>query len=129
MSLRRNMRIVDTNVILRYILADDDALSSQAKQIIDGDPFDVPIEVLAEVVYVLQKVYSVPRNEIAELLQDFARDTEAVLFNENIVLKALDIYSETNMGFVDCILASCAEVAGAEIHTFDKQLASFIQKS
>jgi predicted nucleic-acid-binding protein len=51
------MRVVDANIILRYLLNDHDELSLQARQIIDEQEVEVPIEVLCEVVFVLLKLF------------------------------------------------------------------------
>jgi len=45
--------IIDANVILRYILNDNEAMSAEAKEIIDNKA-ETLVEVLAEVVYVLK---------------------------------------------------------------------------
>lgn len=60
--------IIDANIILRSILSDNEQLSKQAKSIIENNECFAPNEVIAEVVFVLQKVYEVPREEIADLL-------------------------------------------------------------
>ncbi|MDR1292900.1 MAG: PIN domain-containing protein [Clostridiales Family XIII bacterium] len=122
------MHIVDANIILRYILADDANLAKQAQNIIESGTFDVPTEVLAEVVFVLQKVYSVPRDEISKLLRGFASDTDAVFINEDAMLRALDFYAATNFDFVDCALVAYHDSAKAQIHTFDKKLVNFIAR-
>jgi len=62
------MQIVDANVILRYLLNDYTELFNSAVQIIENNDVFVPFEVAAEVVYVLEKVYHVPRPEISESL-------------------------------------------------------------
>jgi predicted nucleic-acid-binding protein len=122
------MRSVDAHIVLRYILADDADLATQAQGIIESGAFDVPTEVLAEIVFVLQKVYSVPRDEISELLRGFARDTDAVFANEDVMLRALNFYADSNFDFVDCTLAAYHDSSKAQIHTFDKKLANFITR-
>ena len=60
--------IIDANVILRCILNDNQQLAMQAKSLIENNDCFVPNEVVAEVVFVLQKVYNVPREEIKNLI-------------------------------------------------------------
>ena len=68
---QKNMKkLIDANIILRYLLEDHPQLSEEAKKIIEDGAFALP-EVLAEVVYVLKGVYKVGRREIAETLIDF----------------------------------------------------------
>lgn len=49
------MIIADANVYLRYLLNDVDELSSKARSIVDVEQLYLPIEVLCEIVYVLEK--------------------------------------------------------------------------
>ena len=55
-------KLIDANVILRYLLEDHPQLSPEAKKVIESGTYTLP-EVLAEVVYVLKGVYKVERKE------------------------------------------------------------------
>ena len=55
---------VDTNVVLRYLLRDNDKQSPIAKDIIEGGAFLIP-EVLMETSHVLRSFYNVDRMDIA----------------------------------------------------------------
>ncbi len=57
------MILIDANIILRYLLNDHPQLSQQAAQIIDNQSVSAPIEVICEVVYVLYKVYQIPKKK------------------------------------------------------------------
>ena len=52
------MVVLDANVILRYLLNDNEAMAREAESIIKTEVTMVPIEVIAEVVYVLKGVYA-----------------------------------------------------------------------
>mgnify|MGYP000213125240 CR=1 FL=1 len=60
------MVVLDANVILRYLLNDNEAMAREAESIIKTEVTMVPIEVIAEVVYVLKGVYSVDGNKIRD---------------------------------------------------------------
>lgn len=62
------MTIIDANVILRYLLNDHNELSSKATIMIETNEVLLPNEVIAEVVYVLQKVYLINNQEISHTL-------------------------------------------------------------
>ena len=53
------MVVLDANVILRYLLNDNEAMAKEAENVIKTEVTMVPIEVIAEVVYVLKGVHSV----------------------------------------------------------------------
>jgi len=55
------MVIFDTNMILRYLLNDDQEMANRAEQYLNAGDVHVTIEVIAELVYVLRGVYSLER--------------------------------------------------------------------
>ena len=97
-SMAKNL--IDANVILRYLLNDVEEMAAESARIIQKGAFTIP-EVLAEVVYVLMKVYHVERQEISETLTVFLDSVE--INRKDIMIQALKIFSETNLDFVDCI--------------------------
>jgi len=123
------MQIVDANIILRYLLSDNEELSALAEQIIDNNSIYLPIEVLCEVVYVLEKVYNVDKSEITTELTGFLNDIDVTVPSKETVLVGLRNYGTENLDFVDCILAGYSEVNRATIHSFDKKLNNLITKN
>jgi len=67
------MQLIDTNIILRYLLEDDIKFTSQAEEIIENNNITVLTEVICEVVYVMQKVYRIDRKEIVSTLIGFLK--------------------------------------------------------
>ncbi|MCD8020355.1 MAG: PIN domain-containing protein [Clostridiales bacterium] len=112
-------RLIDANVILRYLLRDDLQMAEEAKKIIDEGAFTLP-EVLAEVVYVLKGVYNVERMEIKDTLIEFL--DEVTIENRESMCEALSLYGETSLDFVDCILIARHRVLKEEITSFDQKL-------
>ncbi len=114
------MKLLDANMILRYLLNDNEEMASEAETIISEGSVQVTIEVMAEVVYVLKGVYYIERDKIKNSLLDFLSEVQS---NDMEVLKVgLKIYAEENLDFVDCILYAYNRVRGYEIKTFDKKL-------
>ena len=118
--------IIDANIILRSILSDNEQLSKQAKNIIENNECFAPNEVIAEVVFVLQKVYEVPREEIAALLSKSFNYFEVA--DEVLLREALFFYGKTKLDFVDCILAAYNSVKNEDVATFDKKLNNFMAR-
>jgi len=112
-------KLIDANVILRYLLGDHQQMSEDARQIIEDGSFTLP-EVLAEVVYVLTGVYKIERSEVGKTLIEFL--DEAEIQNQEAICEALSLFSETSFDFVDCILIARHKVLGDEIASFDKKL-------
>lgn len=57
LQLKRSMVYIDTNIIIRYLLKDNEVLFKLSEDVIEteSDLF-VPNEIIAEVVYVLTKI-------------------------------------------------------------------------
>jgi predicted nucleic-acid-binding protein len=114
------MKIIDANIILRYILNDSPVMSQSAKEIITMGEVFVPTEVLAEVVYVLMGVYSIPRTKISDILSEFIDEVKTT--DSTAIKEGLHTFSETTLDFVDCLLLAYHTVSGYEVLTFDKKL-------
>lgn len=69
MQWQKNMQLIDANVIIRCILNDCPEMTSKAIEVIDGGAYTKP-EIISEVVYVLQKVYSIQRSQIKSLINE-----------------------------------------------------------
>ena len=123
------MKKVDANIVLRYLLGDHAELSPKAKAIIDQNIVEVPIEVLCEVVFVLTGHYGADRSSVSTELQCFFEQTDCTIPHREAVLRGIACFGEQNLDFVDCLLASYAEVEGDEIFTFDNKLQKFITKN
>lgn len=112
-------KLIDANVILRYLLGDHPQMSQETKKIIESGAFTLP-EVLAEVVYVLKGVYKVDRVELATTLADFL--DEVSVESPETLCEALSLFSKTSLDFVDCILIARHRILGDEVMSFDKKL-------
>ncbi len=115
------MTVLDANYILRYLLNDNSQMYTEAKAVIEHEPCLVLGEVIAEVVYVLDGYYDIPRREIARTLEIFFRQ-EGLQMHESlsVVLQALVLYADTSLDYVDCYL--CALKRRYRVATFDKKL-------
>ena len=122
------MQIVDANVILRFLLGDNPALSKKAGEIIRGHEVFLPFEVLAEVVYVLEKVYQVQRPEIKRNIEALVNTPSIETTDYEAITKALDIYGKAKLDFVDSILCGYAIARNYHIHTFDKKLGKVVRQ-
>ena len=123
------MTIVDANIILRYVLDDQEELSTKAAQILENNQVTLPIAVACEVVFVLQKVYEVERDKIQEALKGLVEEELVFLEKPELLLKVLDCYRETRFDFVDCLLWAYSQVDSEIVFTFDKKLDKYIKKN
>lgn len=106
--------IPDTNTIVRYLVADDPTLHAKAREFFDkvknGGARAVILEsVIAECIYVLTKIYKVPRDRAAKSLIDLLHYKGIVNDDRPELISALTLFSEQRLDIVDCIL--CAKAA------------------
>ena len=114
------MIVLDTNYILRFLIKDNDEMYEIAKEAIKNNDCFIDNEVLAEVVFVLMKVYNTSKSDIKNTLVKFLSFENIILNSKPTILKALELFDEKNIDFVDAIL--CAKSKKYEVKTFDKKL-------
>ena len=117
--------LIDANVILRYITGLPPEQAEQARAVIAAGAFTT-MEVIAEVIYVLQKVYRLERAQISDFVMEIAEDV--IIADYDVLAFAMDYYRARNLDFVDCVLAARAFVREEDVFTFDKKLIRFIRE-
>ena len=127
------MEVVDTNVIIRYLMADIEELYLQAEKIfteaIKGQrKLFIPQSVIAEVIFVLSKVYKIPRKEIVSAIKFFLGIKSCKVQDNKIVEAALNIYEKTNLSFVDSFICAYAKLNKLKLITFDVKLKNKCKK-
>lgn len=116
---RRNMKLIDANVILRFLLNDNREQAEVAKLTIKDGAF-TRTEVMAEVVYVLTGVYGMSRDSVYECLVTILK---VVMIDDKEALReALEVYRDTTLDFVDCVLIGRNRILREDILSFDKKL-------
>ena len=122
-------RLVDTNLIVRYLVQDHEKHAKAAGKLFDAcDRGDVVIvvlpAVLAECVFVLESFYEHPRGDIASALGRLI-SSPGVEIDAAINLDALDRYRKTKVHFVDCLIAATAATENMPVASFDKDFRRF----
>lgn len=122
---------VDTNVLLRYFLHDDSVLGKRADRIIDAAKEGkitlwISQFVLAELVWVLESFYRLPKLEIVEKVKGIIATPGVVLAEEKRTVTAFMFYAEKSVDFDDALIAIEAREARVSfIASFDKDFSKF----
>lgn len=122
------MRGLDTNVLVRLLIADDPAQVQAVQTLLDGiedETFFVPVTVLLEVLWVLGAgQYKLPRASLISTLETLLGHARIELQHEEAVEVALDYYKTHNHpDIADCLhLAICTLEGHVPLVTFDKRL-------
>ena len=119
--------LIDTNIIVRFLIGDGGNLYHQAKEIMDSIEsgrlrVHLCESVLAEVVYVLLKVYTVSKKDIGNALGKILQIKSIQMDNKSVALNALYLFVNENVDFVDALLISYNKNTNAAILSFDKKI-------
>jgi predicted nucleic-acid-binding protein len=106
---------------------DEHALFARAKTFFDkikqGSEKAILLEsVLAECLYVLTKMYKVPRDEAASILIDLLQYKGIANTDKTELISALRLYMDRHIDIVDAIICAKAHESGHQMITFDKEL-------
>jgi len=123
----------DTNTIIRYLIKDDLTLYTRAKDFFDkvrsGIIKAVILEsVIAECIYVLTKIYKVPKEKAARSLIDILRYKGIANDDKRELIHALTLFSQQGVDIVDCVLCAKAASSDAHLFSFDEELNQMIKR-
>lgn len=122
------MIAVDTNVLVRLVVADDPQQAALARRLIEeaiaeGTTCYLSTPVLCELEWVLVSRYRVSRIEIAAVLKRLLDNTAFAFEDRNVLLQALAAYRQSRAGFADHLIGAKAQAFGATTtYTFDRAL-------
>jgi predicted nucleic-acid-binding protein len=125
--------LIDANVVLRYLLQDDDALFKKASTLLERikvgeEAAVIPESVLAECVYVLLKVYKIDRQIISEKLRGLFAYKGIVNPDKKDLVDSIILFGQTQLSIVDCIACSKSINNGLSLSTFDDDLRNIYNK-
>lgn len=128
-----SQQIIDTNVIIRYLINDDSKLFIQAKQFLDqvkSGKIKCRLEqaVFTEVAFVLSSYYGVPREKIADVLHNLLLYKGIIVNDHAVFLLSLEIYKNSKLHIVDSILAANTQVHNLKLMSFDAELSDLVKK-
>ena len=122
------MIALDTNVLIRFLVEDDEAQSRRATKLIEGavardEQLFISDIVMCETVWVLSSAYRFSRAEIVDALSQLLRARSVVFSSTDSIARALDAYRKESGDFADYLIREHARSAGAEtVATFDGAL-------
>jgi predicted nucleic-acid-binding protein len=119
------MRAVDTNVLVRLLVADDPRQTGRAESFLAaGGPVWISTVVLVESVWVLSAVYEWKKPQLLAMLDTATTSKDLRFQSVDTIRAALHLYRSSKADFPDCL---ALELARAEGHlpfaTFDKATA------
>jgi predicted nucleic-acid-binding protein len=123
------MRGVDTNVLLRLVLADDPNQVKIVRRLTQelvraNEPLFAASIVLCEFVWVLQRVYKLSRGEIADAIDKLLESNHVTVEHADETQEALGLYRTGPGDFADYLIGLVGRSAGCrDTVTFNRSLA------
>ena len=122
--------LLDTNVLLRFLLDDHLELSRATARLFQQAADEKCLLILAdlciaEAVWVLTSYYKIERQKVADSLAKLLLKAGVQCPSLEPVLDALARFKATNCDFFDCYLAGQAVSSGIAIASFDKDFRKF----
>ena len=117
---------VDTNILARVILDDDEKQSKISKKFLlehaqKGDLY-ISSYVVLELAWLL-KSKAFTKQKVIEILDKIIHLQGADIGNRHILIAALDLYAKHNVSFADCLITMDGKLTkSAETATFDRVL-------
>lgn len=120
------MPTLDTNVLVRYLVADDRSQYQTAKAFIEEtvreEALFIPLSVSVELEWVLRTLYDLDKSTILTTFNQLLETREIEFHEESSVEIALSIYADNNADFADCLhiaIAYCND--RSPLITFDRK--------
>ncbi len=122
--------ILDANVVLRFLLADDPSQSPQARGLfVLAEAGRVRLRLshvaVAELVWVLSSFYDFARQDIGVKLRGLLLHKGVEVDEQELLLNALDRFSRVNADFPDCYAAALASRSDLPIASYDRDFRKF----
>ena len=119
------MHGLDTNVLVRFLLKDDDRQAKRAKTEIDraqkmGEPLLVSLLTMLETEWVLRSRAGLAKAEIIRVLKQLLETRELKFDDEGALEWALLVYEEGKADFAECLMMTHSRGLGCSpMLTFD----------
>ena len=122
------MIALDTNVLVRLLVRDDEAQAARARRLVEGcleagDPCLVSNPVLCELEWVLESVYDASRADVASAVRVVLSTPPFRVEDAERTQRALQMYSKGKADLSDYLLGQVGQSRGVRTtYTFDRDL-------
>ncbi len=115
---------VDTNVLIRHLTGDPPESAARATRYLGtAGELLLPDLILAEVAYVLESFYEVPRTQVATTLRSVLAFPAIRVLDADLLQRVVEVYEVHRLDFADAYLVASAERTGiGVIASFDRSI-------
>lgn len=116
------MKLIDANLIIRYLTRDDPKKAHKVKKLLEDTNEELLLTdlTLAEIVWTLSSFYKFNKEEIIEKLQPLLI-MENINCNRELLLRTLFFYKNYKLSFIDAYLSAYSMEEDLEgIYSYDR---------
>lgn len=123
--MKKKKRLIDTNIIIRFLTQDTPVQAKKIENLLkkaEKEELEIPDFILTEIVWVLISFYKLKKKEVIEKLEGILA-FEKFKLERSVLKKAIEIYRDYNISFVDAYLSALAIKGNYQkLYSFDKRL-------
>lgn len=118
---------LDTNVLIRYLLRDDDVQAEQARVVIEnaiqsGEPVIISLLTMLESEWVLRSCASIEKKSVISTFRILLEARDVRIEHEETLEEALYLYENNSADFAECLMTvRYARLGCSAMLTFDKK--------
>ena len=119
--------IVDSNVLLRFLIDEDSLLQSESLKILNraenGKLLIILNEiVIAECIWVMMSVYKLDKLSVFGKIKNLIIKDCFEIINRDLIYNSLKLFSQVNLSWIDCYLCCQSKLLDIKLATFDEKL-------
>ena len=118
------MTFIDTNILIRHLTGDPPEQAAQATRYLQqAEVLLLPDLILAEVAYVLESFYEMPRDQVADTLRAVLAFPAIRVVDADLLQRTVEVYQQHRLDFADAYLVASAERTGiGVVASFDRAI-------
>ena len=125
--------LIDTNIIIRFLVEDNEKHFLVSKALFEEVQLgvvkiEILSEVLMEVLFVMTKVYKIPKGIVIEKLKSLLLLDGVVNDDKAIYIDALNLMQHKNIDYVDALICTKNVLQGYGKISFDKDVMKKCEK-
>jgi len=115
---------VDTNILIRHLTGDPPDQAARATRYLEqANELLLPDLIFAEVAYVLESFYEVPREQVADTLRAVLAFPSIRVLDADLLQRTVEVYELHRLDFADAYLIASAERSGVGVvASFDRAI-------
>lgn len=117
--------LIDTNLIIRFLVNDRPAKVAKVEKLLKNkDNQNILLDtVIAEIIWVLGSYYTLDKLDIIKKIKALIH-VDTIECNAFLINRALTLWEENNISYIDSYLASVAELGNMTLYTYDRKFNS-----